>query len=452
MADVARDGYTKEPREERGIPVSMCAVEHCRYLERRVPLTVAAAFVLLGMVWVILSDIILYLLMDDRAIIARIETAKGWLFVGVAGALLYSIVQKSITRSTRVWRITNALVESIADGVILVGRNRTIAYANPAAVRMLGLPLEKLVGMNAEEFSQRFRVSSPRGRLVPPERFAAQRVFEERGPLRYRAMLYPCHGGELYFVATAAAVRVNGGDAVEWVVSVLHDITENEKLDRTRDAFFAAAAHALKTPVAIIKANAQTLAPHVPASHQALAKTLERQCNRIDRLVQNLLILARARSHDLELHPTRTDIGALVTSVVEDDEWDHRHRVRAHIEQPVWGFVDPERITLALQNLVQEATRLSVVQSTVTVAASVQDDHGSIVITYTPLPWCKEARELYGEYDDVGLGRSVIMTIIEAHGGALTEESSNTTTQLRVQLPLFSGAQHGGQRPSLSRR
>ena len=72
-----------------------------------------------------------------------------------------------------------AVVDSIGDGILLLGRDRHVAYANPAAALMLNCDsAAELIGMSAQVFSRRFRVSYPTGALVPPEQFASQRVFD----------------------------------------------------------------------------------------------------------------------------------------------------------------------------------------------------------------------------------------------------------------------------------
>ena len=219
--------------------------------------TVTAAFAVTGLMWVLFTDIVLYAISHDPVLIARIETAKGWIFISLASLLLYAVAFRSAARLDRVRRLTAAVVESIADGVLLLGHDRRIAYANPAAARMLGCPLEELIGMSAADFSLRFRVAYPGGGLVPPGRYISQRVFDEGGPLHYKIKLAPAGGGELVISAIAAGVRLSLGEPATWVVSVMHDITDTEHLERLRDQFFAAAAHSLKTPVAVIKADVQ---------------------------------------------------------------------------------------------------------------------------------------------------------------------------------------------------
>src|SRR5204862_1789898 len=198
---------------------------------------------------------LLYAITRNPVLIARVETAKGWTFIALASALLYAVTFRGAARLDRVRRLTAAVVDAIADGILPLGQDRAVAYANPAAVKMLRCPLPDLLGMTAEEFSRRFHVAYPTGELVPPMQLISQRVFEEGGPLHYKATLYPPGAPELVISATAAGVRIRVGEPAAWVVSVMHDVTDTDHLEQLRDQFFAAAAHSLKTPVAVIKAD-----------------------------------------------------------------------------------------------------------------------------------------------------------------------------------------------------
>ena len=97
----------------------------------------SGTFIVAGLAWVLLTDMLLYSVSHDRALMARIETAKGWTFIGLAGLLIYGITFLAAARLDRVRRLTAAAVESIGDGILLLGHDRAIAYANPAAARML---------------------------------------------------------------------------------------------------------------------------------------------------------------------------------------------------------------------------------------------------------------------------------------------------------------------------
>ena len=407
---------------------------------QRIALIVTAVFVVVGLSWVFLTDFVLYRLTVDPALVARLETAKGWIFVLGAGLLLYLVTLRTASQLARVWRLTASVVDSIADGILLLRQDRTIGHANPAVLTMLRCSLEDLLGMGAAEFSRRFRVSYPNGALVPPDQLMSQRVFEEGGPLSYKAMLHPVGGGELVFAATAAAVRMKVDEQPFWVVSVLHDVTEIEQLDRLRDRFFAAAAHSLKTPVAIIKANAEALIPGAPPEQKSMAASLQRQCDRIDRLVQNLLTLARIRSQTLELHPMEMEIGPLVEQIAREPTWSYRHLVLVDVNGslPIQG--DEERLALVIRNFMNEACRLSPANSPVTLQAGMEGDRVAIGIRYRPLPWRVEAKSMYDEYDDIGIARSVATTLLEAHGATLSEDATGSEVVVWIHLPSQAGA------------
>lgn len=417
------------------------SAEQKRKSERRAALTVAAWFIVTGIGWVLFTDVLLYAITRDQVLVARIETAKGWIFVGLTGLLLYAVTLRSASRLTRAQAINSAVIESIADGVLLLGPDRTIVHANPAAVRMLRCEhLHDLVGMGAVEFSRRFRVSYPDGSLVPPDRYVSQRVFEEGGPLHYKSVLHPPGGDEVVISSTGAAVREKVGEPAELVVSVMHDITDSEHLERLRDQFFAAAAHSLKTPVAIIKANVQVMSRGAAPQLRRSTTAIERQCGRIDRLVQNLLALARVRSRTLQLHPAQVELGPLVERIAREmAATSHQHDVRTEVGASPPVHADQERLAMVLRNLIDEAFRMSVSGSPVSVLLRRNGADAEIGVRYQPLPPEERTCEAYGEYDDLGIGRCVATTIVEAHGGALREEPAGPETTAWIRLPAVEG-------------
>jgi len=405
----------------------------------RVAATVTGAFAVAGLVWVFFTDIVLYALTKDRALIARIETVKGWTFIILASLLLYAVTFRSAARLDRVRRLMAAVVDSIADGILLLGHDRRIAFANPAAVRMLRCPLSELIGMGAADFSLRFRVSYPNGGMVPPGRFVSQRVFEEGGPLQYKAILHPSGADAVVTSMIAAGVRLHVGEPSTWVVSVMHDVTDSDNLERIRDRFFTAAAHALKTPVAVIKANVQAMRPGEAPQQRKMMASIARQCDRIDRLVQNLLVLSRARSGALELFPSETEVRPLVERIAREGAWSFRHDVRTDVTGSPAVHSDPERLALAIRNLLYEATRLSPADSSLTLLARPEGDQVAVGVRYHPLPLRDLGDEPYEEYDDIGIGRSVAETIVAGHGGALRDETTEVERTSWMVLPIDMG-------------
>jgi signal transduction histidine kinase len=408
-------------------------------VERRIATYVTTVFVVGGFAWVLASDLILYTFTRDESVIARIETAKGYAFVALGGVALYWLTSRSVLKLAEASRAVAAIVESIHDGVLLLGSDRTIAYANPASLQLLRAgKLSDLQGMNAQEFSRRFHVSYPEGGLIPPDQLISQRVFDEAGPMRYKAVFSPPGGSEIVVVCTAAGVRSDIGETADIVVSVFHDLTTIEQVERLRDELFTAAAHAMKTPVAVIKSAAQVLSAE--GSPQVLRSTamIDRQCARINRMVDNLLVLSRIRSRTLQLHSAAIDLGSVVEDVVRESAGLFReHPMDVRLDSHVRVRADRERIEMVLRNVIYAATRAARPDGGVAIGLKRSGNEAELAVSFQP-PSSGEAADqapAATEYDDIGVSRYITTTIVEAHGGTLTEQTDAGVTAIRIRIP-----------------
>jgi len=408
--------------------------------ERRVALLVVLVFVVAGTAWILSTDILLYSVVHDKTVIARVETAKGWTFVVLAAALLFAVTLRSARQLTRASRALSAILESIGDGVLLLGRDRTICYANPASVQMLATEVDEFRGMSASEFSRRFHVSYPDGRVVPPDQFVSQRVFDEPGPLRYKAVVYPPGLDEVILHCTAAGVRQEIEDSAFMVVSVMHDITAVEQQERLRNELFASAAHAVKTPVSVIKGASQLLSAEVPAHLRSSVAMIERQCARIDRQVDNLLAFSRMSTGTLQLHPDEVELGPIVEDVTDEAaKLSHDHDIDVQLLACPHVHGDRERLAMVLRNVIHAALRGSKPGAGVLVRLERRDADAEIAVSYRPDPSkidVVDAAREGTEFDDIGVSRHVTMSLVEAHGGTLVEQSDRDHASVRIHLPV----------------
>jgi two-component system phosphate regulon sensor histidine kinase PhoR len=405
---------------------------------RRLALELAATFAMLGIIWMSITDVFLYALTRDVILAARVEIALDWLFIAVAGTLIYATAHRAAVRLSRTRLVLASVVESIGDGLLLLGPDRRIVYANPAALEMLACRrAAELEGMDAESFGRRFLLTYPSGALVQPEKFASQRAFDEEGAIRYKAIMHPTPGRETVFVATAAGVRTRPGDRAPLVVSLMHDVTDTEHLERMRDRFFASTAHALKTPVAIIKANVQHIVQSTPETPRPSFHAIERQCDRIDRLVQNLQVISRARSHSLELHLRLIDLAPIVAQVAREVAAWRPDGARDAVwsTTPVYG--DRERLTTAVRNLAIEAIHQATQRSPVSVELEVHGHHARLRVRFEPLPLAERTFFGHEDYDDDALSHTATETIVAAHGGEVGSENGDREASLWMRLPIM---------------
>ena len=409
---------------------------------RRAAFLVAGAFAVLGITWVMATDVLIYALTDDLRLGEKLHLAADWAFLLVTGAALFAFAQRLGTRLTEAQGVLQAVVRSMGDGLLVYGREHTIVYANPAAVKMLECTdASQLVGMNAAEFSRHFVVSYPNGALVKPEAFVSQRAFTEPGSLRFKTVLHPSPADEVIVSSVASGVREEPDDRAALVVAVMHDITADENFETLRDRFFSAAAHGLKTPVAIIKANVQLIA-RSPEPIVASALAVQRQCDRIDRIVQNLLVVARARTRTLELYPEQIELAPLLEATARELVATHvapKVETVATTPQPIRG--DRERLQLVVRNLAYEALVSARPKTQLTLRIDPRDHDVELSVHFDPLP--VDERTFVGaeEQDDTKLARCAVATIVDAHGGVTGEEVvSEHEAMLWVRLPRMEKA------------
>ncbi|MGN6104133.1 MAG: histidine kinase dimerization/phospho-acceptor domain-containing protein [Kofleriaceae bacterium] len=410
----------------------------------QIPAIVCGSFVLLGTTWVLVTDVLVYYLVSDPLTIARLETAKGWAFVGFTAVVLYWVTRWSVQYLARSEATMRGVVESIADGVLIVGRDRKIASANPAAVAMLGAASSsELVGTGPIDFARRFHVSTPAGRIGDPADYISARALAGARARPYKAQLFPPDRPPLTIISTAAPVRLFPGGPVELSVSVMHDVTEIEGLDRMRDEFFSAAAHALKTPVAIIQAHVDLAgARGRPADLAAIA----RQCGKLDRLTENILVLVRLRSSTLRFYPDEIDCAEVIDAVayqMRDASSDHGLVTRIDGHPKV--FADPDRVAQVVRNLIEIAYRRARTRTDVVLRIEEVEGCARIRVVYEPVERDRPSScEDDPGYAGLGLECHIVDLLVAATAGTThSEREPDGTCSDWVEIPTIAGAPRG---------
>jgi two-component system, OmpR family, phosphate regulon sensor histidine kinase PhoR len=428
---------------------------HHRRDRSRIAVRAAITYLVAGAAWILLTDLVLYAFVHDGSAISRLETAKGWMFAAVSATAVYAITSRVLARLERSEATMRAVVDSIADGVLLVGADGKIVDANPAAARLLGVPdAQALVGVDPQEFSRRFRVSYADGRLVPPERFATERALKGEIIPPYKAVVYPASDKEVVMTATSAPIRRMSDGAVELVVSVLRDETEIDQLERTRDELFAAAAHSFKTPLAIIKGQAQLLGLHMHDDRaRAAVGAIDRQCDKMDRLIQNLLAAARLRSKTLRFYPRAVDLAPVVAKVgTQMRRATLSHQIVEQSDGPApTVLLDPDRFAQALRNLLDLAFETSPPDATVALMMRATPDLVRVGVRAPLLPgaaWDESVDASPGAFSPppsglhagLRLERHVSEQLIRLQGGNIRrEEIPSRVGTIWIEVPLIGG-------------
>lgn len=419
---------------------------------RVTPLRIVAVYALVGALWILFSDRLLEAAVPPGAMRDDLQTVKGWLYVLATALLLWALIRRQERASRALAARVQATLESIGDAVLVVDPSGLIVDANRAALRLYGLAAkEELLGPLVA-LVHRFALRAPDGSPFPPDRFPSLRAL--RGETVHRApmILRRGDGSDVHVEITAAPVVDAGEGPVRFAVAVLRDVTEVRRLDDMRDEFLATAAHEFKTPLAVIKAYGQLLQRRSGADAPAL-EAVVRQVDRLSRLVQQLLDVARLREGGPDLRLGPYDLAEQVAAVVERmRQHSGGHRLRVASTASVTVRADRSRVEQVLVSLIDNALKFSPQGGEVTVevartagqaVVSVRDLGVGIAADRQTRLFERYYRAHEGHAEDrggFGLGLDLAREIVSRHGGRVWFESQEGAgSTFHFSLPIAEG-------------
>jgi len=225
-------------------------------------------------------------------------------FEGLAGSIMAasSHVENVLHSSSESRRELEAMIDSMQDAVVAIDQAGRIQWTNQRMEKLLSVGLTGSIRVG-HALVQTIR---------DPEVLECVRTaLEERIVTERRSTtLLP---GRIFEVA---ASPMPGGGAV----AVLHDITRIEQVERTQREFVANVSHELRTPLTSITGYVETLLDHESGlSSQArdFLTTIHKNATRMNRLTEDLLVMARVESSEQELHPSPVRADSLVRDAVQ---------------------------------------------------------------------------------------------------------------------------------------
>jgi signal transduction histidine kinase len=247
-----------------------------------------------------------------------------------------------------------------------------------------------------------------------------------------------------------------GEDGPAELVAVARTFNEMASaLERQREeqlTFLAGIGHDLVNPLSALRLNIGLVGPDRPLPPEpavrALFERLERQVEKLRRMISDLLDAARVETGQLSLEPQVCELGELVAEVVAQyRQGDPGHPITISLPPaPVPVRCDPLRIEQVLGNLVGNAIKYSPKGGPIEVALAAHDGHAVITVTdqgpgippedrphlFEPFRRGTRVRGIAG----LGLGLAVARRIMEAHGGRIElDPAPRTGSTFRVSLP-----------------
>jgi two-component system phosphate regulon sensor histidine kinase PhoR len=313
-----------------------------------------------------------------------------------------------------------ALLNSMTDGVIAVSPEMRVRWANQAITGIVRQPV---------------RMGAPVTELVRHPDFLTT-LRSALKTKRRESTIANSLSGRGSFSITAEPLPDGG------VVSVLHDISEIERVEKTRRDFIANVSHELRTPLTSIRGYAETLLESedlVNGNARDFLQVIRRNAERMSRLTEDLLVLARVESGeeklDLRPHAARVLVAEAATSMQASVKAADMELELAPLPD-CSVIADAYAVHQVFANLVSNAMRYAQSGRKVVIGANekgstveffVQDFGPGIASEHLPRIFERfyridkaRSRETGG----TGLGLAIVKHIVLNHGGKVHVESA----------------------------
>jgi PAS domain S-box-containing protein len=354
---------------------------------------------------------------------------------------------KALSRERAEASKTQAILQSIGDGVIVLDQNRRTIVVNRAACDMLDLAESDLLGADLGA------IMGPS--VVGEDRASVMNILAGRESLPNG--LKVAWGGKTMLLGFASVELplVTGGG----LVMVMRDITKEAEIDRMKSEFVSIVSHELRVPLSVVKGYVDMLAMEMAGAindqQRNFLAVVKTNADRLSAIVDELLDLSRIESGKIQ-----PDLGSVsVASVIEEvaaalrrefSEKNLRLDVSVPPDLPE-TLADHNRLAQVVTNLLTNALKYTpagwVRVSAFEVGGVVQVDVADSGIGMTQ----DDCRKLFARFfrastsrgrdiPGTGLGLSITRSLVEMHGGRIWVESAvGQGSTFSFTIPVYGG-------------
>lgn len=373
--------------------------------------------------------------------------------IAVQNAQLY-------TQTTEEKERINALLDSLADGILILDPTNRVERCNPAFLRMVGLASEQVLGNIHEQVMQW---------AEPPEGLTLEQAESDGWPLTPHAHLYiegnlKRSGAPPLPVGATYAPLISAEGTLLNIIVTARDITRFRQAEELKSTFISIISHELKTPVALIKGYVSTLrredAHWDPAIVQDSLQVIEEEADRLAGLIENLLDASRLQAGGLVLKRSDVslpEVAQRMSTRLQTQTSKHTLTVSFPPDFPVI-LADETRLEQVLSNLIGNSIKYAP-GGEIKVAGQVRQD--SVIVCVSDegpgidpqdIPHVFDrfyrAPEMARNTKGAGLGLFLTRAIVEAHNGHIWVDTvPGQGVRFCFSLPIQPGASVEERRP-----
>jgi PAS domain S-box-containing protein len=349
----------------------------------------------------------------------------------------------------------SAILESIADGVILSDAQGRIILFNSAAERILQLPREQVLGQPLSKFTGLYGgavadwAETIQNRMATPDLDMIGEYIDNRLQL-----------GE--HIVSAHLSPVFTGDKFLGMVSVFRDITRDVEVDRMKGEFVASVSHELRTPLTPIKGYTDLLlmgaAGEVNDAQKRVLSTIKENVDRLTVLVEDVLDISKIDTGKERLKLEPVNIGELLHNIMNTMSQRSTHQrkelaISVNVNDDIPPVqADRDKLTRVISNLIDNAFNYTLTGGSIDVSARLQPDKRRVLIAIKdsgvgiPEHFREDVWRRFQRYEEhalklevpgTGLGLAIVKEMVEMHSGDVWFESEvEKGTTFYVSLPV----------------
>lgn len=227
--------------------------------------------------------------------------------------------------------------------------------------------------------------------------------------------------------------------------------------DRHKTEFLAWLSHELRNPIGVIHTSLALIDRAGVASEQGerARRVIQRQVAQVDRLLQDLLDIARISKGKILLQRESVDVNEIVRTAGEDHRQMFEHEgIEFDVtvtDEPLRGFVDRARIAQAVGNLLQNAAKFTPRGGHVALSLDAAGNNAAVIevrdtgaglapdmLPRVFEPLVQDARTIHRSRGGLGLGLALVKQLAELHGGTVSASSGGPGdgAVFTIRLPL----------------
>lgn len=357
----------------------------------------------------------------------------------------HDFVKSRFLQQLSTWQITRenfeTILSSMAEGVIVINSNGKIEHASPNFCQLLELRSKETRNKLYWEVIRNQEINDSLKEALAHKR-ALRKEINIIGPQ------------ESFFSMQISPVTDREGRLLS-LIAVFHDITELKKLEKIRADFVANVSHELKTPLTAIKGFAETLKNSPdddPQTRMRFLDIIEAQAQRLENLVNDLLILSAIESKEVKMNIAAQPLSKIVHSVIslhKKNIEDKAHQVTVDISADLpHVLVDRQRMEQVFLNLLDNAVKFTPPGGKINIQAQWEKPYVCLEVKDNgvgiPAQHLSRVFERFYMVDrsrskqeaGTGLGLAIVRQIVSAHQGKIEVESTpQAGSTFRIFLP-----------------